>query len=168
MPSSFIQQRPTLEELLAEDYVVESYVQRPCTPDRGLQLFAYSHIEAFAHALHSDEAFFEHIAGDASSPNIPGTPLSSALRIRKVSALSDFAPVNLKVSRCARFFLEMSFQGFFYTELDGERKISKKNGTTGFSYSFAGHCWCVRVFKYFFCLLTCYTPIVFHISIHYG
>ncbi|KAG5649037.1 hypothetical protein DXG03_000386 [Asterophora parasitica] len=73
----------TTEALLSADYVEES------------------HIQAFADALGADELFFDH--NDASSPNIPGTPASPvsapATRVRKVSALSDFAPVNLKVKR---------------------------------------------------------------------
>lgn len=56
-----------------------------------------SHIEAFAHAL-KYEAFFDH-HDDTSSPQIPGSPVSSFPRVRKVSALSDFAPINLKVKR---------------------------------------------------------------------
>ncbi|KAF9534295.1 patatin-like phospholipase domain-containing protein [Crepidotus variabilis] len=62
-----------------------------------------SHIQAFAHALRLDEAFFDNHAGYASSPPVPGTPGSShSNRIRKVSALSDFAPVNVKVTRRKR------------------------------------------------------------------
>lgn len=60
-----------------------------------------SHIEAFVHALKLDESYFDH-QGDAASPQIPGTPVSGHTRIRKVSALSDFAPVNLKVKRFAK------------------------------------------------------------------
>uniref|UniRef100_A0A8H8CJY3 Patatin-like phospholipase domain-containing protein n=1 Tax=Psilocybe cubensis TaxID=181762 RepID=A0A8H8CJY3_PSICU len=71
---------PDLKTLLAEDFVNES------------------HMEAFCHALQLDESYFDH-QGDATSPQIPGTPVSNASRIRKVSALSDFAPVNLKVKR---------------------------------------------------------------------
>jgi hypothetical protein len=73
----------TAEQLLAEEFVDES------------------HIEAFVHALKLDESYFDH-QGDASSPQIPGTPVSGHTRIRKVSALSDFAPVNLKVKRRSR------------------------------------------------------------------
>jgi len=37
---------------------------------------------------------------EAASPAVqPETPLGSPRRVRKVSALSDFAPVNLKVRR---------------------------------------------------------------------
>jgi hypothetical protein len=38
----------------------------------------------------------------ASSPSIPGSPIvlpTGTARIRKVSAMSDFAPVNIKVKR---------------------------------------------------------------------
>jgi hypothetical protein len=58
-------------------------------------------MEAFAHALELDESYFDY-QGDAASPQVPGTPLYSHpnhLRIRKISALSDFAPINLKVKR---------------------------------------------------------------------
>lgn len=58
------------------------------------------HVQAFADALCADETIAEQ-QGDASSPAIPSTPIVSASRIRKVSALSDFAPVNLRVKRCA-------------------------------------------------------------------
>ncbi|KAF8974528.1 acyl transferase/acyl hydrolase/lysophospholipase [Flammula alnicola] len=78
--------RLNLKTLLDEDYVNES------------------HIEAFAHALQLDESYFDN-HGDTSSPQIPGTPVyshPSHSRIRKVSALSDFAPVNLKVKRRSR------------------------------------------------------------------
>ncbi|KAF9567310.1 patatin-domain-containing protein [Agrocybe pediades] len=74
---------PTIETLLAEEFVDES------------------HMEAFAHALHLDESYFDH-QGEASSPQVPGTPVQSTPRIRKVSALSDFAPVNMKVKRRSR------------------------------------------------------------------
>ena len=38
----------------------------------------------------------------ASSPSMPGSPIvlpTASARIRKVSAMSDFAPVNIKVKR---------------------------------------------------------------------
>ena len=60
-----------LEELLDVDYVNES------------------HIQSFSEALHAEE-----------SPELNGEATPSASpRIRKVSALSDFAPVNLRVKR---------------------------------------------------------------------
>lgn len=52
-----------------------------------------SHIDAFKAALQLDE--HDHF-GAASNP---GTPVPQSPRIRKVSALSDFAPINLKVKR---------------------------------------------------------------------
>ena len=55
-------------------------------------------MDAFDHALRLDESYFDQ-QGEASSPQIPGTPVHSTPRIRKVSALSDFAPVNVKVKR---------------------------------------------------------------------
>lgn len=71
--------------LLSEDCVVEN------------------HIQAFAEALNADELSLDHL--DGASPNIPGTPASPATphtRVRKVSALSDFAPVNTTVKRRKR------------------------------------------------------------------
>ncbi|KAG6916105.1 hypothetical protein DXG01_008432 [Tephrocybe rancida] len=54
------------------------------------------------HALGADEITLD--INDASSPNIPGTPVSLVPppltpRVQKVSALSDFAPVNMRVKR---------------------------------------------------------------------
>ncbi|KAF9485321.1 patatin-domain-containing protein [Pholiota conissans] len=72
-----------LEALLAQDFVDES------------------HMKAFAHALKLDDSYFDY-QGDAASPPIAGTPIinhPNHTRIRKVSALSDFAPINLKVKR---------------------------------------------------------------------
>lgn len=73
-------QRPrlTAEDLFAADYVNES------------------HIRSFSDALGADELVLDQ--GDAS-PNVPGSPLASVTRVRKVSALSDFAPVNMRVKR---------------------------------------------------------------------
>ncbi|TFK23281.1 patatin-like phospholipase domain-containing protein [Coprinopsis marcescibilis] len=72
---------PNPRELLQKNYVI---------PD---------HIAAFAHALREDEGYFDY-AGDNQSVNGMATPQSThSYRIRKVSALSDFAPVNLRVKR---------------------------------------------------------------------
>ncbi|XP_006460313.1 hypothetical protein AGABI2DRAFT_117271 [Agaricus bisporus var. bisporus H97] len=57
-----------------------------------------SHIEAFSRALQLDDQYFEHNP-DSSSPATPGSPVVGPSRIRKVAALSDFAPVNTKVPR---------------------------------------------------------------------
>ncbi|EFI27715.1 patatin-like phospholipase domain-containing protein [Coprinopsis cinerea okayama7 len=70
-----------LRDLLEKDYVNEE------------------HIAAFAHALQEDESYFDYV-GDPHSPPGAATPQSThSTRIRKVSALSDFAPINLKVKR---------------------------------------------------------------------
>ncbi|KAF7332233.1 Patatin-like phospholipase domain-containing protein [Mycena kentingensis (nom. inval.)] len=58
-----------------------------------------AHIRAFAEALASD-GLEELRAGDVD-PQSPSTPPASA-RVRKVSALSDFAPVNIRVKRRKR------------------------------------------------------------------
>ncbi|KAH0840150.1 hypothetical protein J3R83DRAFT_1131 [Lanmaoa asiatica] len=55
-----------------------------------------SDIDAFKAALQLDE--HDHF-GTASPSAYPGTPIPQSPRIRKVSALSDFAPINLKVKR---------------------------------------------------------------------
>ncbi|CAE6445720.1 unnamed protein product [Rhizoctonia solani] len=61
------------------------------------------HILAFAKALESDELT---TLQDDSSPSLPGTPRTiHAERIRKVSALSDFAPINQRVKRRRRGLL---------------------------------------------------------------
>jgi len=66
------------------------------------------HIKAFVNALHSDDL-------DGLSEVSPGTvPSSPAIlqspRVRKVSALSDFAPINLKVKRCGASLLDTLIQ----------------------------------------------------------
>ncbi|KAF9453064.1 patatin-domain-containing protein [Macrolepiota fuliginosa MF-IS2] len=69
----------TFEQLINEDFLDDS------------------HLEAFAHALQLDEQYFDHHT-EVSSPTTPGSPaVATPSRIRKVSALSDFAPINLKV-----------------------------------------------------------------------
>ncbi|KAJ3997000.1 acyl transferase/acyl hydrolase/lysophospholipase [Lentinula boryana] len=56
------------------------------------------HIQAYVEALRNDDV---HIP-EANSPLPPGSPAishHSSVRVRKVSALSDFAPINLRVKR---------------------------------------------------------------------
>ncbi|KAJ3576197.1 hypothetical protein NP233_g582 [Leucocoprinus birnbaumii] len=72
--------RYTFEELINEDFLEDS------------------HIEAFERALHLDDHYFDH-SNDLSSPPTPGTPVAGPSRIRKVSALSDFAPIHLRVDK---------------------------------------------------------------------
>jgi hypothetical protein len=56
------------------------------------------HIEAFANALQAEDIHEDNGELGRASPN---SPILSP-RVRKVSALSDFAPVNLKVRRHVR------------------------------------------------------------------
>ncbi|QRW01821.1 patatin-like phospholipase protein [Ceratobasidium sp. AG-Ba] len=58
------------------------------------------HIRAFAKALDADELLLDE--SNAASPSLPGTPRPQHERIRKVSALSDFAPINQRVKRRRR------------------------------------------------------------------
>ncbi|KAH7914326.1 acyl transferase/acyl hydrolase/lysophospholipase [Hygrophoropsis aurantiaca] len=58
-----------------------------------------SHMEAFTDALQTDELGMHDHLGMASPSTHPSTPVPQSPRVRKVSALSDFAPVNLKVKR---------------------------------------------------------------------
>jgi hypothetical protein len=91
---------PTLESLLAQDFVNDSCVRYHSVKLESLLRLLCSHIKAFAHALQLDESYFD-THGDTSSPRTPGSPAlsSGGTRIRKVSALSDFAPINLKVTK---------------------------------------------------------------------
>ncbi|KAJ7095418.1 patatin-domain-containing protein [Mycena belliarum] len=72
------------EALLAAEYVNES------------------HIRAFAEALDADAEFLHERGTTDASATAPPSPVAPTSRIRKVSALSDFAPVNLKVKRRKR------------------------------------------------------------------
>ncbi|PBK69658.1 patatin-domain-containing protein [Armillaria solidipes] len=56
------------------------------------------HLKAFEAALYADEVYIEH-HGDTSSPSSGPQPTPTTSRIRKISALSDWAPVNLKVKK---------------------------------------------------------------------
>jgi hypothetical protein len=88
----------TLEDLLNADYVDES-----CVFDvvdwtmAGLNDgTALRHMEAYARFLSMNDGEINEM----SSPVVqPDTPLPETRRVRRVSALSDFAPVNLKVRK---------------------------------------------------------------------
>jgi len=58
-------------------------------------------MKAFEDALMADDRSIIDYLG--SSPSMPGSPITpqppGTARIRKVSAMSDFAPVNIKVKR---------------------------------------------------------------------
>ena len=62
-----------------------------------------SHIEAFMRALNSNVVSTPSADLDgASSPLVPSTERSlrtPSHRVRKISAMSDFAPINTKTSR---------------------------------------------------------------------
>lgn len=92
---------PSSVDDLLVDYVDESLV----SSRQHLYLFGADvlarHIEAFANALQAEDihdevesSYSQHHHNRQSS-----TPQSPQARVRKVSALSDFAPVNLKVRR---------------------------------------------------------------------
>ncbi|THV08518.1 patatin-domain-containing protein [Dendrothele bispora CBS 962.96] len=71
----------SLRDLLYADYVNES------------------HMQTFAEALNADEF---PSGNETASPVAPGSPalsVNNSVRVRKVSALSDFAPVNLRVKK---------------------------------------------------------------------
>lgn len=58
-----------------------------------------SHIQAFINALQSDDLDGHEALSAASPRTVPSSPVPQSPRVRKVSALSDFAPINLKVKR---------------------------------------------------------------------
>ncbi|KAF8914659.1 acyl transferase/acyl hydrolase/lysophospholipase [Mucidula mucida] len=59
---------------------------------------AEQHLQAFAAALSADEVYLES-SGGLASPQIGSTATPPSARIRKISALSDWAPINLKVKK---------------------------------------------------------------------
>lgn len=83
MPQEIKTSKHTFEELINEDFLEES------------------HIESFERALQLDEPHFDHTT-ELSSPPTPGSPVAGPSRIRKVSALSDFAPIHLRVDRARK------------------------------------------------------------------
>ena len=113
----------TDDDLLTADYVDERSVDFAPTRNASLlTTLVRSHIETFAHALQAE--FFvenEYVDTPRSSsiflpngqpsgspaltplspppPSAHHTPSARTPRIRKISALSDFAPVNLRVKK---------------------------------------------------------------------
>ncbi|KAG8834874.1 hypothetical protein FRC17_006619 [Serendipita sp. 399] len=61
-----------------------------------------SHIATFAAALKAEEDVSDQDASGANSPIVPPTPRTHP-RVRKISALSDFAPIQQKVKRSGSF-----------------------------------------------------------------
>ncbi|KAL0572430.1 hypothetical protein V5O48_009523 [Marasmius crinis-equi] len=59
-----------------------------------------SHIQAFHEALHTEDfSYFDITASPGPSAASPVLSPNNTIRVRKVSALSDFAPVNLRVRK---------------------------------------------------------------------
>ncbi|CCA70479.1 related to TGL4-triacylglycerol lipase [Serendipita indica DSM 11827] len=81
--ADFINQRSYQTYLFA----LEAHNAPPC-----------SHIAAFAAALKADDDTSDQEASGATSPLIPATPKPQG-RTRKISALSDFAPIATRVKR---------------------------------------------------------------------
>ncbi|EMD40725.1 hypothetical protein CERSUDRAFT_111304 [Gelatoporia subvermispora B] len=75
--------------------------QRPASPTGlGGDYVNEAHIQAFADVLQSEEHVGVVEGNDVPSPTTPnGTSTPFGTRIRKVSAMSDFAPINLRVKR---------------------------------------------------------------------
>jgi hypothetical protein len=86
----------------------------------------------------------------ASSPSIPGSPLtphpSGTARIRKVSAMSDFAPVNIKVKRFVFRHSKIALLLTIHHNPDGEggqvHQLRNKSGRLSF---YDGRCWSVHI-----------------------
>lgn len=90
---------PCLQRSLSKKRKVVGPHARKVRADRyNTSITYYSHFQAFAEALQYDESVHEQ-QGDATVPGSPIIPISTTPRIRKVAALSDFAPVNLRVRR---------------------------------------------------------------------
>jgi hypothetical protein len=92
--------QPTFGQLVHEDFNDESCVASDPArhSSHPWHRYVFRHIEAFSRALQLDDQYFEH-PPDSSSPTTPSSPVAGPSRIRKVAASSDFAPINLKVSR---------------------------------------------------------------------
>ena len=96
----------------------------------------YRHFQAFAEALHADENALDATT-DVQSPGPPPSPAPSG-RVRKVSALSDFAPVNVRVSRrCVKHTVRRRSPLTRHTDESGERRCPG-SGATGSTLFFDG------------------------------
>jgi len=90
-------------------YVDEEYVPPSICAERTPRLIyaLHRHMRAFKEALLTDN---RSIVDYSSSPSIPGSPIvpqpTGTTRIRKVSAMSDFAPVHIKVKRFVTIICE--------------------------------------------------------------
>ncbi|KAH8830520.1 patatin-like phospholipase domain-containing protein [Flagelloscypha sp. PMI_526] len=70
--------------------------------DREERFVDPSHIEAFRQALNADDLPPDVAADGLDDLASPGGLLPGSMRVRKVSALSDFAPVNMRIKRRSR------------------------------------------------------------------
>jgi len=92
--------------------------------------------------------------------------LSSSPRIRKVSALSDFAPINLKVKRYVNQF-PFNYQMLKAINYPGVGKeLNRINGMTTYLFFYGGPSWCA--FMSLLVLKICNPSAVLHISFHHG
>jgi len=77
-------------------------------------------MRAFEEALMADDRSI--VDYPASSPSIPGSPIAPQLtgtaRIRKVSAMSDFAPVNIKVKKFVAILCELLCDPYTMTQTE--------------------------------------------------
>ena len=92
-------------------------------------------------------AFEEALMVDASGPSQPGSPMLpqsiGTTRIRKVSAMSDFAPVNIKVNRCVSIVLLPAV--VLTLRPDGRKGQDRlRRNKSGCLSSYAGRSWSVR------------------------
>ena len=79
-----------------------------------------------------------------SLPVQPDTPLLGPRRVRKVSALSDFAPVNLKVRRYVVCSDPKAWVNRWLLFQGGGAESEAMGGTRSYCISlFDGRCWCV-------------------------
>ena len=90
----------SLEELLNADYVNESCVHGVLLGrSRWLRplVAALRHMETYARFLSMTDSEINETASPLLQPE---SPLLEPRRVRRVTALSDFAPVNMKVRKC--------------------------------------------------------------------
>jgi hypothetical protein len=85
------------------------------------------HIEAFTAALQADDEGSDAETSGPTSPIIPPTPKPG--RVRKISALSDFAPIQTKVKRsgCASKNVETDFGSYPTGRDDGSKQVHRGN-----------------------------------------
>ncbi|PVF96499.1 patatin-domain-containing protein [Serendipita vermifera] len=72
----------------------------PSGDDLEANFIDESHIESFAAALQADDEGSDAETSGPTSPIVPPTPKPG--RVRKISALSDFAPIQTKVKRSGK------------------------------------------------------------------